>query len=446
MSKKKILCVGASDAAPGLCEALQAADWTVHGATDLRSAGRLVTDFVFDAGLLVFPEPDDAFCAELDDFLCTASRLEWIGCFTPAALGCVRCREVIVTHLFDHHTLPLDLPRLMVCLGHAKGRTELRRQARRAEAPASDDPIIGQSPAMAELLRQAHRAAAAAAPVLIHGESGSGKELIAQCVHRRSPRAKGPFVPINCGAIQPSLIQSELFGHEKGAFTGATGEKRGLFEAANGGTVFLDEIGDLPLGLQANLLRFLQEGTITRVGASRSIQLDVRVVAATHLDLQKAVAAGTFRQDLFYRLDVLPLRVMPLRERRQDIKPLARHFFEQYAAEKSPALKGFSRRAFEAMEAHAWPGNVRELINRVRTAMIMAEGKLIMPADLGLEMPSGMKVENALDDARFKAERRAIFSSLQQTGRNIAGSARQLGVSRMTLYRLMAKHGIDFSH
>jgi DNA-binding NtrC family response regulator len=252
-------------------------------------------------------------------------------------------------------------------------------------------------------------------------------------------------VPINCGAIQPSLIQSELFGHEKGAFTGATSEKRGLFESANGGSVFLDEIGDLPLALQANLLRFLQEGTIVRVGSSSPRQLDVRVIAATHVDLEKAVATGTFREDLYYRLDVLPLHAQPLRERREDIHLLALHFFRRFSAEKHGPLRGFSRRAIQALEAHSWPGNVRELMNRVRSAMIMAEGKLIVPADLGLAVPLGMEVHNALDDARLLAERRAIHSSLQQTGRNVAGSARQLGVSRMTLYRLMAKHGINSS-
>jgi DNA-binding NtrC family response regulator len=446
MSCRTLLCIGSPRPAAGLCDSFRAAGWEVHFASDLRRAHRVVIEERPGVGVLVFPHLDDAACAELDTFLCAHGELEWVGCFGAASASLAACRDLIIAHLFDHHTLPLDPARLVDCIGHAHGRAALRQQARADEMRHDGDSILGQSHAVVELLRQVRRVANATAPVLIHGESGTGKELIAQTVHRRSPRAQAPFVPVNCGAIQPSLIQSELFGHERGAFTGAVAEKQGLFEAANGGTVFLDEIGDLPLELQANLLRFLQEGTIMRVGASSSLQLDVRVIAATHIDLAQAVVAGAFRQDLFYRLAVLPLQVQPLRERKEDIRLLALHFFDLYAADKRPLLKGFSRRAFAAMEAHLWPGNVRELMNRIRSAMIMAEGKLLMPADLGLEGPNGSQVHNALDDARHLAERRAIHSSLQQTGRNVAGSARQLGVSRMTLYRLMAKHGINLSH
>ena len=248
--------------------------------------------------------------------------------------------------------------------------------------------------------------------MLVNGESGSGKELTAQAIHRHSSRAEGPFVPVNCGAIQATLIQSELFGHEKGAFTGANKEGRGLIEAANGGTIFLDEIGDLSLDLQINLLRFLQEKTINRVGSTRSIRVDARVIAATHVDLEKAVAAGTFREDLFYRLNVVPLRVPSLRERHDDIGVLAEHFFQQFAAEKGPQLKGFSRRAMVAMGEHVWPGNVRELINRVRRAMVMTEGRLIGPTDLGLEEREDGRAWDALEEARTRAERGAISVSL----------------------------------
>ena len=434
-------------AAPGLatpiCDQLSAADWDVHRAPDLRTARRLTAGHRFSVGLLLHTEVDDALCAELDGFLAAHGNLEWIGGFDAASVARPACRDMILTHLFDHHTLPLDPSRFMACLGHAYGRAALRETAGTAESTRGDAVILGQSPAITELLRQARRIANADAPVLIHGESGSGKELFAQALHQQSQRASGPFVAVNCGAIQPSLIQSELFGHEKGAFTGAVSEKRGLFEAANGGTVFLDEIGDLPLDLQVNLLRFLQEGTISRVGSTRVRNLDVRVVAATNVDLHKAVVAGRFRQDLFYRLNVLPLHVAPLRERREDIRLLAHHFFRKFSAEKSPKLKGFSRVAMQTMEAHTWPGNVRELINRVRCSMIMSQGKLIMPADLGLDAPKNPELQNVLDDARLKAERGAISSSLQQSGRNVAVSARQLGVSRMTLYRLMVKHGLN---
>jgi transcriptional regulator with PAS, ATPase and Fis domain len=209
--------------------------------------------------------------------------------------------------------------------------------------------------------------------VLIWGESGSGKELAAQAIHDRSGRARAPFVPINCGAMSPTLIHSELFGYERGAFTGATHGKAGLIESADGGTLFLDEIGDLPKDQQANLLRFLQEKTVCRLGSTRAIEVDVRVLAASHIELQDAVARGDFREDLYYRLAVLPIRVPPLRERKDDLAALAGHFFRSYANEKSPRLKGFSDRAIAAILDHPWPGNVRELINRVRRAMVMSD-------------------------------------------------------------------------
>ncbi len=446
MAGKKLLCVGGSNAAVPICDQLQAAGWAVHRAADVRCARKLLAEQRFAVGMLVYKDLSDALSTELDGLLATNGQLEWLGCFDAESLARPACRDLILTHLFDHHTLPIDLPRVLLCLGHAYGRALLRATAASGESPREDAAVLGQSTAIVELLRQVRRTAHAQAPVLIQGESGSGKELIAQAVHQHSARSLGPFVAINCGAIQPGLIQSELFGHAKGAFSGAVGEKRGLFEAANGGTVFLDEIGDLPLDLQVNLLRFLQEGTISRVGSTQVKSLDVRVVAATNIDLEKAVAEGRFREDLFYRLNVLRLHVAPLRERREDIKLLAHHFFRKFAAEKSPRLKGFSRVALMTMEAHTWPGNVRELINRVRCSMIMAEGKLIMPADLGLEAPNSPELQNVLDDARLKAERVAIYSSLQQNGRNVAISARQLGVSRMTLYRLMVKHGLNASH
>jgi DNA-binding NtrC family response regulator len=328
-------------------------------------------------------------------------------------------------------------------LGHAHGHAVLRQGVHAQKSSRCDGSIVGDSAAIKELERRMTRVARVDAPVLVCGESGSGKELAARAIHRQSARAKGPFVPVNCGAMQATLIQSELFGHTKGAFTGADREGRGLIEAAHGGTIFLDEIGDLALDLQINLLRFLQEKTINRVGSTKSIHVDARVIAATHVDLDKAVAAGTFREDLFYRLNVVPLRVPALRERPADVELLAQHFFDRFATERGAQLKGFSRRAVVAMTAHTWPGNVRELINRVRRAMVMTEGRLIGPTDLGLEERDEPRAWDALEEARTRAERGAISVSLQQAGKNVTEAAKQLGVSRMTLYRLMAKHGID---
>lgn len=443
MTARQILGVGESKQIAPICDELRSAGWLVHRATDLRHARRLIAQHGLTVALLVHTEVGDELCATLDAFLKSTANIEWIGCFDTGSVVRPPCRDLILAHLFDHHTLPLDMQRVIACIGHAYGRAALREAAETPATGCGDTMLLGESPAIIELMRQVRRTASAEAPVLIHGESGSGKELIAHAVHRNSARSRGPLVVINCGAIQPTLIQSELFGHEKGAFTGAIAAKRGLFEEAESGTVFLDEIGDLPLDLQVNLLRFLQEGTVSRVGSTKVRHIDVRVIAATNIDLRKAVGLGRFREDLFYRLNVLPLHVAPLRERRQDIRLLSHHFFRKFSGEKSAKLKGFSRLAMQAMQAHTWPGNVRELINRVRCSMIMAQGRLIMPVDLGLEAPSGPELQNVLDVARLKAEHGAITATLQLTGRNVATSARQLGVSRMTLYRLMVKHGMN---
>ena len=442
MDDRRLLCVRMKYSDGAWLEALGAEGWTVQIAPDLTAAHRQLQEYPYLAGLLLPGRIDHEACVELDGFLRSHGSLEWVGAFEPSVVAMPACRDLIVDHLFDHHTTPINPSKLASTLGHAHGHANLRRASREAHVPIRDHTMVGNSAAAKELLRQVLRVAKVDAPVLVSGESGSGKELAAQAIHRHSTRANGPFVPVNCGAIQATLIQSELFGHEKGAFTGATREGRGLIEAAHGGTIFLDEIGDLSLDLQINLLRFLQEKTINRVGSNRSIRVDARVIAATHVNLEKAVAAGRFREDLFYRLNVVPLRVPSLRERRADVGALADHFFQQFAAEKGPQLKGFSRRAMLAMAEHDWPGNVRELINRVRRAMVMAESRLIAPTDLGLQEQDETRTWDALEEARTRAERGAISVSLQQAGRNVTEAARQLGVSRMTLYRLMAKHGI----
>jgi DNA-binding NtrC family response regulator len=306
-----------------------------------------------------------------------------------------------------------------------------------------DATIIGDSAATRRLLAQIARVADVDAPVLIQGESGTGKELAARAIHRGSARQGGPFVAVRCGAMKGPLFLHELFGHVRGVFPDASHDRRGCIEAANGGTVFLDEIGELPPALQVELLSFLQEGVICRVGSTQGRPVDVRVITATHLDLEQAVREGRFRADLYYRLSVLPMHVPALRERQQDIASLARHYYELYAHERRPGLRGFSHAAMDSLQAHAWPGNVRELNNRVRRALVMAEGPSIRPQDLGLEdgAPATDQTE-ALGMARTSAERHAVMASLQRSGHNVTQAARELGISRMTLYRLMAKHGI----
>ena len=442
MTRKRLLCIAPDDkgARALLDEAMH--DWEIRSVSNLGEAGRELRNDRYLVGLLVH-DREQHRPAEVDTFLRRHSQMQWVGVFSPRDLESAPCRDLVVEHLCDYHTAPVDPVRLAHTLGHAHGWAMLRRRPSANDAhddPAS--PLIGGCDAIARLRAQVSRVAKVAAPVLIWGESGSGKELTAQAIHAQSDRAAGPFVPINCGAIAPSLIHSELFGYERGAFTGATRSQAGLIESADGGTLFLDEIGDLPKDLQANLLRFLQEKTICRLGSTRNIRVDVRVIAASHVQLQQAVASGAFREDLYYRLAVLPVTVPPLRERRDDLVTLAEHFFHMYASEKSPRLKGFSNRAIEAILDHDWPGNVRELINRVRRALVMSDGRLIMPEDLGLTRGIMAPTPAALDDTRMRSERRALRECLDRSGHNVSRAARDLGVSRTTMYRLLSKHGM----
>ena len=442
MQERRVICMDAAGATHGWSRELKALGWEVEAVTDLVAAELVVQQRPALVGLIVATGLDAAECSRIDKFLQRQGSMAWVGVFDAASIATPACRELIVNHLFDHHTLPVDAHRLSLTLGHARGHAALLRSVPAQEATHYGDMVGGTSEASRELAAQVRRIAKVDAPVLLIGESGSGKELAAQMIHRLSSRAALPFVPVNCGAIPATLIQSELFGYERGAFTGATREKRGFIEAASGGTLFLDEIGDLPRELQINLLRFLQEGTINRVGSVRPVRIDARVIAATNVDLEHAVSQGAFREDLFYRLNVLSLRVPPLRERGEDIQALAEHVFEKFAAEKSPRLKGFSDRAVAAMRAYPWPGNVRELINRVRRAMVMAQGRLITPSDLGLDKGPDAQPFEALEAARTRAEQKAIALSLRSAGKNVSLAAKHLGVSRMTLYRLMAKHGM----
>jgi DNA-binding NtrC family response regulator len=443
MTRKRLLCINydGRDADALLDDVMH--DWEIRTVSTLADATRELRSQRYLVGLLMH-DRELSRPAELDAFLRRHNELQWVGVFRPRDLESALCRDLVVEHLCDYHTAPVDPVRLAHTLGHAHGWAMLRRRAAPSAQTANSSPLIGNCDAIVRLRGQVERVAKVAAPVLIWGESGSGKELTAQAVHSHSERAHGPFVPINCGAISPTLIHSELFGYERGAFTGATKGKAGLIESAHGGTLFLDEIGDLPKDLQANLLRFLQEKTISRLGSTRAIEVDVRVVAASHVQLQDAVAKGNFREDLYYRLAVLPVTVPPLRERRDDLVVLAEHFFQLYANEKSPRLKGFSNRAIAAIMEHDWPGNVRELINRVRRAMVMSDARLIMPEDLGLGHGHGSAVTApaALDDARLRTERSALRECLDRSGQNVSRAARDLGVSRTTMYRLLSKHGM----
>jgi two-component system NtrC family response regulator len=302
--------------------------------------------------------------------------------------------------------------------------------------------MVGTSPEMRSVFSLIRRVSRSDAPVLITGESGTGKELTALAIHERSLRAEGPFVPINCAAIPESLLEAELFGYERGAFTDATQARPGRLETAQGGTVFLDEIGDLPPLFQVKLLRFLQDHVIERVGGSGRIPLDVRVLAATNRDLHALVANGRFREDLYYRLAVVPLHMPPLRDRGDDVALMACHYLGRYAREAGKDLPRFSSDAIDALLEWEWPGNIRELINRVRRAVVVAEGPEVDAADLGLDETLRTRSTLTLREARRRAEIECIRAALERKDGNKAGAARSLGISRTQLYELMHRYRI----
>jgi two-component system NtrC family response regulator len=295
---------------------------------------------------------------------------------------------------------------------------------------------------MLRVLRTIEKIAPTDVAVLLRGESGTGKELLAQAIHKLSARAREPFVPINCAAIPETLLESELFGHEKGAFTGAVKQTIGRIESADSGTLFLDEIGDVPLPMQVKLLRFLQNQVVERIGGRQPVQVDVRIVCATNQDLELMMAEGRFREDLYYRLNEVTVGVPPLRERGSDAVVLASFFMRRFAAEYGRSVRGFGTAALAAMSEYAWPGNVRELENRVKRAVVMTDGPLLSAADLGLATYGEKPQSLGLREARARAEREVLQLALAQAGSNLSKAAKLLGISRPTLYDLMQQHQI----
>jgi len=413
-------------------------------ASDFEEAEELNEQNDYSVGLIYFEYFADAESVkQYDRLLLNGNNTLWIALLSENGKKNNQVCGLIKHRFYDFHTLPVDIERLIITLGHAYGIAQLKCGISPRETGEDNEfGIIGSSPATQKLLRMTHKASLVEAPVFIHGETGSGKELVAYAIHRQSARFDAPFIAVNCGSIPSTLIQSELFGYEKGAFTGANHRKIGRIEAAAGGTVFFDEIGDLPLDLQINLLRFLQEKTIDRVGSNQSIEVDARVIAATHVDIEKAVAQGRFREDLYYRLNVIQIHVPPLRERGTDIELLAQYFFDKYAQEKDPRVQGFSQGAFDAMYQYYWPGNVRELINRIRQALVMSDNRLITAKDLRLSKTSSVNKLQSLTAARRAAEKKAIETALRFSNYNISLAANMLDISRSTLYRLMEKYSL----
>ncbi len=352
--------------------------------------------------------------------------------------------KAVALGAYDFYEKPVDFDVLQLIVGRAYHIHELEEENRRLLANVQASPldgIIAASDAMMRVCRMVEKIAPTNATTLLQGESGTGKELLAHAIHGLSPRAKAPFVAINCAAIPDTLLESELFGFEKGAFTGAVKQTPGKIEGANGGTLFLDEIGDMPLALQAKLLRFLQERVVERVGGRTEIPVDVRVVCATNQKLSDAIKVGGFREDLYYRISEITIDIPPLRERDGGRIVLARHLLTRFSEQQGRSFRGFSDDAQDAIDSYPWPGNVREMENKIRGAVILAEGKSVTAADLGIAAGESRNLN--LRVVRQEAETRAINDALIRSSGNISRAAELLGITRPTLYDLMTKHGID---
>ncbi len=349
---------------------------------------------------------------------------------------------------YDFLTKPFRREQLLKLISKALERRDLIEQNRALKKQLEDlrakGQVIGSSPAFRRMMTLVEQVADSSATVLIQGESGAGKELVASTIHRSSPRSRGPFVAVNCAALPETLLESELFGYEKGAFTGAAGRKEGRFELADGGTLFLDEVSDLSLVTQPKILRVLQEGEFERLGGTHTIQIDVRIVAATNQDLAEMVRERRFREDLYYRLNVITIRVPPLRERHEDIRVLAQHFLRVYAAKNGRELEGFTGEAIERLEAYAWPGNVRELENLIERSVVLARKDRIEAEDLpdeivGVKRPPRDAILELIGTPLGEIEQRLLDETLRITGGNKTQAAKLLGIDPRTVSRKLER-------
>ena len=448
MTKLKLLIVDDDEHLRAHLKWALAKDYEVFLAGDrsdalavLRSERPVVV--LLDLGLPPRPEEVDEGFLVLADLLEEDSLLKVIIMTGRAEKA--HALRAIGQGAYDFLGKPMQVEELKVILHRAFHVAQLEREHRVLQQRlrgGSVEGMLGTSLAIQGVFAAIRKLATTEVPVLILGESGTGKELVARAIHRQGVRGSGPFVAINCGAIPETLLESELFGHEKGAFTGAHIQRKGRIEVSQGGTLFLDEIGELSLPLQVKLLRFLQEQQIERVGGREAIHVDARVMAATNMDLKQAMSEGHFREDLFYRLGVVVLTVPPLRKREGDILLLATAMLHRYAAESQKKVTGFNAQALRAVEAYHWPGNVRELENRIRRGVIMADGPRLTPEDLELASSSTRSGGLKLREAREGLERDLIQRAMSRHQGNITQAAAELGISRPTLYDRMGKLGM----
>jgi two-component system NtrC family response regulator len=424
-------------------------DYEVHFAEDRKGAVEAfkanppaVT--LLDLGLPPHPNQCDEGLQALSDILAVDSTAKVIVISGQSEKK--NAIEAVGAGAYDFLCKPVEMEELRLLLRRCIQVVELEKEYRELQQSQRSDvfeEMLGTSSQMQAAFALIRKVAGTDAPVLLLGESGTGKEMAAAAIHRRSTRQNGPFVAINCNAIPENLLESELFGHEKGAFTGAHIQRKGLMETASGGTLFLDEIGELPPAIQVKLLRFLQEHRLQRVGGRQEIQIDTRLVAATNADLKQMIETGKFREDLYFRLAVVTIRLLPLRERGEDVVFLAREFLQIYAEQSGRTKLVLTPDALRAITRYSWPGNVRELQNRVKRAVIMASGSRVTAKDLELQQSQDVDSSTTtLREAREHVEREMIEQALKRNSGKITSAAADLGISRPTLYELMGKLGI----
>ncbi len=449
MTRRNILIVDDDESIRSQMRWALLKDYELFEAGDHASAleiTRKVHPFVviLDLGLPPKPREAEEGLKTLRDVLSFDHRIKVIIVSGNTDKG--NALRAIEIGAFDFFTKPPVIEEVRVVITRALRMAELEVENQTLQRRVHTEGlngILGSSPSMNHVFETIRKVATVDVPVLVLGESGTGKELTARAVHKLSERRDKPFVVINCGAIPETLLESELFGHEKGAFTGADSRKRGRIEYAEGGTLFLDEIGELSFSLQVKLLRFLQGHIIERVGGREEIHVDVRIIAATNRDLKKAIDEGRFREDLYFRLGVVSVNLPPLRERGNDHLLLARAFLHRYSREFKKNVRGFKDEAVNALSGYDWPGNVRELENRVKRGVVMSDGEWLTPADLEFTAAdNGSKQVISLHDAREALEKRLINEALLRHGSNITHAARELEISRQTLAAMINKYGI----
>jgi two-component system, NtrC family, response regulator len=448
--KPKILIVDDDEAIRTQMKWALSEQYEVHFAEDRNAAvesfeANSTAVTLLDLGLPPRPNECDEGLAVLSDILAIDNTAKVIIISGQGEKQ--NAIEAVGAGAYDFLCKPVEMEELRLLIRRCIHVVELEKEYHKLQQSQRSDvfeDMLGTSPQMQTVFTLIRKVAGTNAPVLLLGESGTGKEMAAAAIHRRSPRKDGPFVAINCNAIPENLLESELFGHEKGSFTGAHVQRKGLLETANGGTLFLDEIGELPPAIQVKLLRFLQEQRLQRVGGRQEIQVDTRLVAATNADLKELIDNGKFREDLYFRLAVVTIRVLPLRERGEDIVFLAREFLQTYSSQDGRPKMVFAPDAFRAMNSHSWPGNVRELQNRVKRGVIMASGSRVTAKDLELQRDKGAVASGAttLRQAREHVEREMVEQALKRHSGKITSAAADLGISRPTFYELMEKLGI----